>query len=154
MWPHETAESQPTLGSAICGQQVWSNRPEAFWPDSTHPLLRLWSWRATSSVHPHPGLLAMTLGPRLSGPLAPLTCGLLSGPSWPLRGGVPPPQQHAKSFSRRLGGDVWMASIQFLNRKLHAHFLFGDISCVWTQLVLLPALKLSRTDTSEVKPKC
>jgi hypothetical protein len=48
--------------------------------------------------------------------------------------------------------EVWMSSIQHLNcGKLHTHFLFGDISCVWTQFVLLVALKLSRTDTSEAK---
>ena len=33
-----------------------------------------------------------------------------------------PPQQLAKFFSRRAGGEVWMASIQFLNWKPHAHF--------------------------------
>lgn len=38
MWPPGAPESRPVVGWAICGQQVWSNRPEVFGPDSAHPL--------------------------------------------------------------------------------------------------------------------
>jgi hypothetical protein len=66
-----------------------------------------------------------------------------------------PSQLCTPFFWRRTGVKVWTSSIQHLNcGKLHTHFLFGDISCVWTQFVLLVALKLSRTDTSEAKLKC
>lgn len=33
-----TRDSGVSANAWICGQQVWSNRPEAFWSDSTYPL--------------------------------------------------------------------------------------------------------------------
>lgn len=60
------------------------------------------------------------------------------------------PQQLAKFFSRRAGGEVWMASIQFLNWKPHAYFLLETFLCVNT-VCSVTILKLSRTDISKVQ---
>lgn len=151
MWPHGALSqclNQPCAATGV-GQQA----RETFWPDSTHPLHSLWSWRAKSSVNPPPAsqpwryhgfIPVASSDPRISSLWTLMTTPRTSAPALQL----------AKFFSRRTGGEVWMASIQFLNWKLYAHFLFGDISCVWTQFVLLPALKLSRIDTSKAKLEC